>query len=547
MNLCKPVCIAENKKANVVIVARAYHRGAEILAEYLGKITDAVFRIQETSTVDPSIVLKYGEHGKDGFSYRIFDKDIVIEAENEQSMVYAVYDWLERVAGCRYYSRACEFVPFDANLTVCFEEYRFSPVLEYREILYRDYGDPAFAEKHKITPGSRRDENWGFWCHSFYTLCPPEEYFEEHPEYFSLHEGRRVGEKAQLCLSNPEVFEIVLGNLKKHMAQKPGARYWSVSQNDNGAYCRCEKCREIDEREGSPMGSVLNFVNRLAAHFPDKVISTLAYWYTRKAPATIRPAENVHIMLCNIEANRGLPIERDERSAGSRQELLDWKEICENLFLWDYCIQFRNLVSPFPNLRVLGPNIRFFTENHVRSLFSQCNREIGGEFHELRGYLLAKLMWDPQADEEALLTDFLQGYYRQAGPLIRQYIDLIHREMEKAGGELNIFGGPLDARDTWMREELFRQYEALFEEAVRVTEGNPEVQFRVKTAALPVYYAGIVLEYGNWEEKVRRIVKFAEQARKTGLVMVEEWKITVDKFVTDAMANLGNVHREEQG
>ena len=93
MNLCKPVCIAENKKANVVIVSRAYQRGAEILAEYLGKITDAVFRIQETSTVDPSIVLKYGEHGKDGFSYRIFDKDIVIEAENEQSMVYAVYDW----------------------------------------------------------------------------------------------------------------------------------------------------------------------------------------------------------------------------------------------------------------------------------------------------------------------------------------------------------------------------------------------------------------------------------------------------------------------
>ena len=91
MNLCKPVCIAENKKANVVIVAGEYRRGAEILAEYLGKITDAVFRIQETSTVEPSIVLKYGEHGMHGFCYRIFDKDIEIEAENEQAMVYAVY------------------------------------------------------------------------------------------------------------------------------------------------------------------------------------------------------------------------------------------------------------------------------------------------------------------------------------------------------------------------------------------------------------------------------------------------------------------------
>ena len=109
----------------------------------------------------------------------------------------------------------------------------------------------------------------------------------------------------------------------------------------------------------------------------------------------------------------------------------------------------------------------------------------------------------------------------------------------KKRGELNIFGGPLDAGDTWMREELFRQYENLFEDAVFLTEGDREVQFRVKTAALPIYYAGIVLGYGGPEERFRRIARFAEQARRTGLVMVEEWKITVDKFVTDAVAELG--------
>ena len=172
MNLSKPICIAENKTANVIIVAKEYKRAAGILAEYLYKITDAVFRIQENSSVNPSIVLTSADHGTDGFAYRIFDKDIVIEAGNEQSAVYAVYDWLERVAGCRYYSREYEYIPFDANLTVCFEEYSFSPVLEYREILYRDYGVPEFAEKHKMTPCSRREEHWGFWCHSFYTLLP---------------------------------------------------------------------------------------------------------------------------------------------------------------------------------------------------------------------------------------------------------------------------------------------------------------------------------------------------------------------------------------
>jgi hypothetical protein len=96
MNYSKPICIAENKKAAVVIVAREYKRAAGILAEYLGKITDAVFTVRETTTVEPSIVLKNGEHGPEGFRYRIFDKDIEIEAANEQAMVYAVYDWLER-------------------------------------------------------------------------------------------------------------------------------------------------------------------------------------------------------------------------------------------------------------------------------------------------------------------------------------------------------------------------------------------------------------------------------------------------------------------
>ena len=101
MNLCKPICIAENKTASVVIVSKEFPRAAAILAKYLNKITDAEFTIQETTTVYPSIVLKCADHGESGFLYRIFDKDIEIEAGNGQGMVYAVYDWLERGAGCR--------------------------------------------------------------------------------------------------------------------------------------------------------------------------------------------------------------------------------------------------------------------------------------------------------------------------------------------------------------------------------------------------------------------------------------------------------------
>ena len=49
--------------------------------------------------------------------------------------------------------------------------------------------------------------------------------------------------------------------------------------------------------------------------------------------------------------------------------------------------------------------MRLFVENNVKSLFSQSNRELGGEFHELRGYMLAKLMWNPQLNEREIMLD----------------------------------------------------------------------------------------------------------------------------------------------
>ncbi len=541
MNYEKPVVIAHNRAAIIHIVSTdtAFDRAAGVLSDYFHRLTGANFPVQNVTDVQPDFVLRRPQDPENAetFCYYIFDKDIILEAADEQEAVWGVYDFLETVCGCRYYTSTEEYLPFDGNLTVQFSKTAHTSPLVYREVYYRDYFHPEFAEKHKMTAAGAKDQVWGFWCHSFATLCPPEEYFDSHPEYFSLYEGKRVKD-SQLCLSNPEVFEIVKRNLAHYMAQKPECRFWSVSQNDNNAYCRCENCQKLDERDGTPMGSILNFVNRLAAEFPDKVISTLAYWYSRKPPKITRPAQNVHIMLCNIEANRGLPIASDELSKDSREELLAWEQICPNISLWDYCIQFRNLVSPFPNLRVIPQNIRFFTAHNVKMLFSQSNREYEGEFSALRGYLLAKCMWNPDVDENAVINEFCSGYYQQAAPYILSYINESTDAMEAAGGELSIFGGPLDAKDSWLDEPHYARYDTLMKQALEAVKGSEILTFRVKTAAMPVWYAGIVLAYGDLETRRNRITRFAAHARKLGLERVEEWKITPDQFITDAIAAL---------
>lgn len=197
-------------------------------------------------------------------------------------------------------------------------------------------------------------------------------------------------------------------------------------------------------------------------------------------------------------------------------------------------------MSPFPNLRVIPKNIRFFLDHNVKMLFSQSNREYEGEFAALRGYLLAKCMWEPDLDADAVIREFCEGYYGPAAPAILTYIEEIHDAMEAAGGELSIFGGPLDAKDTWMDEAHYSRYNALAEEALAAVSGNAQLLHRVKTAVMPIWYAGIVLGYGDRQTRLERIQKFAAQARKVGLEKVEEWTITPDMFLTDAMAALDN-------
>lgn len=542
MNTEKPLTLAKNRKTDVRIVAADFSRAADILSDYLHRITGGDFLIQNTSDFRTNLILRTWEDAphRDGFRYYIYDKDIIFEAPNAQAAVYAVYDFLEQVCGCRYYTSTEEYVPFDGSLTVEFSRRECVPQLDYREVYYRDFFNPEFAEKHKMTAQDARHSVWGTWCHSFQEFLDPDIYFDEHPEYYALYKGRRVGKNAQPCLSNPEVFDVMAANIEKAMAEKPECDFWSISQNDNDAYCTCENCRRIDEAEGSPMGSVLTFVNRMARRFPDKTISTLAYWHTRKLPKTIRPEENVHIMLCNIEANRGLPIETDDMSRDSREELLAWEAVCPHISLWDYCIQFRNLVSPFPNLRVIPKNIRFFLDHNVKMLFSQSNREYEGEFSALRGYLLAKLMWEPNLDADAVIREFCEGYYGPAAKAILTYIDEVHNAMEAAGGSLSIFGGPLDAKDSWMDEAHYARYNALAEEALAAAASSNVYLPRVRTAVMPIWYAGIVLGYGDRQTRLERLRNFAAQARKIGLEKVEEWTITPDMFITDALAALEN-------
>lgn len=411
-------------------------------------------------------------------------RNLILAGGGEQGVLYAVYHFLELI-GFRKYTSTAGFVPKAASIQFPEKEIVHVPFVKYRTTNYKDTRDPAYSNWHKLS--SR--EVWGLFVHTFNELVPPDEFGTTHPEYFSLINGNRLP-GTQICLSNPQVLETVVNKLQKKINEKPAAIYWSVSQNDNDQHCQCTECTRLNNQYGGvPSGSIVYFVNQVAKKFPDKIISTLAYWYSRKAPANITIEPNVNIMLCNIESRRHLPVYTTDPAFS--KDLTDWGKLTSNILIWDYNIQFTNLVSPFPNLHTIKPNIQFYKENRVNALFMQANAQAGGEMAGLRAYLISKLMYNPDADDNSIINEYLDGYYGPAGEHIRQYIDSMRESLLKSGAQLNIFGGPADAKESWLSIEMMQQYNRIFDQAEAAVKNNAELLKRVKIARLPIMYAEI--------------------------------------------------------
>lgn len=482
---------------------------------------------------------------------------ILLAGGRPRGTLYAVSTFLERWCGVRWWTPWASHIPSQPNLGVPTLVYRYSPVFEYREPFWYCAFDPKWAVRNRVNGQAFNiPDEWGGcvryrgFVHTFYALVPPEEWFEKRPEWFSMINGRRTGQRAQLCLTNPELREFVTKRVRQWLEESPSANIVSISQNDWYGACECPSCRAIDEREGSPAGSLLDFVNyiagRLEREFPNVAFDTLAYQYTRKPPRTIRPRDNVIVRLCSIECSFRQPLDSKENES-FLHDLEGWSKICSRLYIWDYTTNFRNYLQPHPNWYVLGPNIRIFARSNVKGVFEQgAYQSYGSEFGELRAWVLAQLLWDPSQDDLALIHEFLTGYYGPAAPLIESYMKLMWESSK--GYYLRCFT-PENA--PFLDFKTLEQAERLWQKAELMVRGDEELEARVRLGR--VWLGSVWLQ--RWDqlrseceqmgakwplpadrsEYARQWLALAHGDEKrpwTRITLVREWGgITPEKFV----------------
>ena len=449
--------LAKNHQSDYRIVISqtadaATANAANELSAYLAKITGVSLPVitDEIPSAEHEIIVGIARDaedvipditalGEDGFVIRVCENKLYLLGASGRGNLYAVYEFLEKFAGCRFYASYFEKIPQTDTLTLPADtDIREIPVFTVRNTFWADYKDDIFCAKRKangrkfkpIDPAWGGSANWaGGACHTLMVLSEmvTDRHFNVEP-----------------CLSDEQVYETVLKNVRAWLHAHPGARFISVSQNDSdsrGIGCMCDKCKAKLEKTGSYAGAYIEFVNRIADairdEFPDVMIHTFAYRFTRQAPVGVKPAPNVTVEMCTIEGcfrhplNECDAIDDPHLKSDTFPVLLEkWSKLSEVLSIWDYTTDFAHYSLTFPNFEVLRKNARLFAENNAKYIFEQgAYTTRNGEFCELRGYLFAKLLWNPYMEKEEyirLADEFIDDYYGAGAEYVKEYLALAH-------------------------------------------------------------------------------------------------------------------------
>lgn len=514
----------------------AEQQAAGILQQYFRMATGIQLTIHKGRSTARSIQLGHTPSlPPEGYLITVHGAHLVINGGAGKGVIYGVYTFIETFMHGRKWDSGPAHVPFTDTLQIPGNtRLQEAPAFRYREVYMPAAMDAEYLDWHKL---QRFEDLWGLWGHSFEKLAPSHIYFKDHPEYYSLVNGERKPQ--QLCLSNEKVLELAIASLQKLMGQYPGMRYWSISPNDDPGYCECDRCSALDKEEGGPQGSLIHFVNAIAARFPGKLFTTLAYGYTARPTRRIKPAPNVYIMLSSIDAYRSQSLSISASAAPFRRHLEGWKERTDHLFVWDYCSQFTSYLGPFPDLQILQPSLQYLRQQGVSGVFEQGSGQTYSDMAELKTYLLAKLLWNPDTDINKLTAEFLRGYYGNAHTYIKTYLQILQDALVTQPA-LGIYGNPVNEHNTFLSPVYMDRYSTLLDKAEAAVETDTLRAQRVQRIRLSQEYAYLqqarfygIEQYGVFEQdaagqwKVKaglpqRIRNFVTDCRRAGATELSE-------------------------
>jgi hypothetical protein len=533
--------VKDGKSDYVIVLSKnpmpANKRAATELQSHLKQMSGAELAIRDDASELPAHAILIGptrsfsppkQLGNDGFVLKTRGTQLIIAGPGPRGSMYGVSEVLEKL-GVRWFTPKVTVVPKKATVELPALDEKQTPAFEYREPYFTEAWNKDWAARNKLIGHSLQVDDstggnirYGDFVHSFDRLVPPALY-EKHPEYFPEIGGKRVNGYVQRCLSNPEVLKLVVEGVKTIFKNDPTAVITTVSQNDVDKWCDCAKCKVLVAKYGGVQSGVyLWFVNAVAEaiekEYPHKLIDTLAYQFTEAPPKNISPRKNVRVRLCPIGNCQAHPYETDSFPASKAfvANLANWHAIAgDTLYIWHYTTNFPNYLMPLPDFAEFPADTKLYAKSGVRGVFFQgayCGP--GGSDAELRSWVMSRILWNPNADADKAVTEWMQGVYGKAWEPMRKWFDLLHTRARSPDFHPLCYSPFLEAI---FDDATLEQGQKLHAQADELAAGDATAGEYLAKSRLWLRYCRIAR--GKSDEDV---AKFVADAKKFGVTHMSE-------------------------
>ncbi len=396
------------------------------------------------------------------------DDNIYIVSSDDfagDGVLYGVYDLLKELIGYTYYHD--QEIYYETKTTINLLDYKETfvrPSYDMRSIsTVYTYTNDLHSRRMKLINNSRGSE-WcrGTWGHSqIQKILGPwmtdeddpahRTYGETHPDWFTdphMSKPERDGMMIDNCLNwcaGPEIEKVVAKRLFDFIDKEPLCKFVMCAQEDNNVnFDKLPDCVEALNTwaKGSYSALQINFMNHVIElvekdvqeKYPGREIQYVifAYHTTLEPPVDsngnpiIKCHDKLRVYVAPIRANFSVPF-----SSPLNKDIYrifeGWGKVAYGkliIYLYDlnykkYFVNFNNFGSVTGMYREL---LKYDTQYIMTQGVSDSNAPC---FDELRVYCEANLMWNVDLYYDELAYDFIEHYYKEVAPQMRDLYDMI--------------------------------------------------------------------------------------------------------------------------
>jgi hypothetical protein len=541
--VCHAVTIVKNGQpsADIVVAANAsatVQDAAEELQHYIEKSTGAMLPIHATSGASVSIQLENvsalpGSPTLDpeGFILQGLDKStFVIAGGGDRGIAFGVDEFLERYLGVRWLmpGEMGEDVPKHSTLDIPETKIQQEPVYLSRRL-------GGITDSTKDVDGMWTWHNRAVWReahgHNLLNIFPPKDYAQTHPDFYPMLKGKRYIPKQgtwnwQPNFSAPGIVDEGAAQVEKYFQAHPDATTYSLAMNDAGSFDGSPQslARRNGKKNSQNYEDISDdyylWANAVAAkvllQYPGKWFGTLAYRELTDPP---KPEIGVNDHIIPFMTQERLRWIDPKLRAIDQANTEKWAAVAQHLGWYDYVYGMSYCIPrEWPHLA--QQYLSWGAAHHVKFYTSELYPNWG---EGPKGWILAKLLWNPNQNVDDLLNDW---YEHAAGPAaapkLKAYYDIwekfwtqdiLHSKWWTGAGPYLPFTSYDYLAD--VPKSYVEQSDALLDEAYKLAD-TPERKYRIEKLrdVWQRYYKPSIVIYQDEQAAAKPIATEAQALAK---------------------------------